>query len=104
MAKILISLALIAVLALAEDEQVFKVRPFSALKLKGTVLQNYEQSCGAAAMATILGLYGKKTSEIDVLKVAPKSDMLSFVELTQIADTFGFNAAGYKINMILSTS
>jgi len=99
MAKVLVSLALLACLVFADEDSAFKVKSFSSLKLKGTVLQGYEASCGAAAMATVLGLYGKKTSEIEVLKVAPKSDMLSFAELTKIADTFGFQAAGYKINI-----
>lgn len=66
-------------LSLGADETTnFKAIPFSVSKLKGTVLQEYELSCGAAALATMMHLYGEKISEKDVLDKASTTDMLSF--------------------------
>lgn len=99
MAQILIRLLLFFALILSADEGGnFKVSSFSALKLKGTVLQSYEQSCGAAALATIMNLYGKTISEQDIIGKASKTDMLSFSEMANISRDFGYQASGYKIS------
>lgn len=105
MAQVLIHLLLFFTLTLSADEGGnFKVSPFSALKLKGTVLQGYELSCGAAALATMMNLYGEKTSEKDILDKASTTDMLSFSEMANISKEFGFNASGYKIDTTIFES
>jgi len=99
MAQILIRFLLFIALSLGADETTnFKAIPFSVSKLKGTVLQEYELSCGAAALATMMHLYGEKISEKDVLDKASTTDMLSFAQMANISKEFGFNASGYKID------
>ena len=73
--------------------------PFSVLKLKKTVLQRYEESCGAAALATIMNLYGQQINEKQIIDKASTSDMLSFAQMADISKDFGFNSSGYKINI-----
>ncbi|MGD9970485.1 MAG: C39 family peptidase [Sulfuricurvum sp.] len=105
MAQVLIRLFLFVALSLGADEITnFKATPFSALKLKGTVLQGYELSCGAAALATMMNLYGEKISEKDILGKASTTDMLSFAQMANISKDFGFNASGYKIDTAIFES
>lgn len=80
------------------DGDIFAVKPLSKLKTKHTVRQAYEESCGAAALATLFRLYGKDTNETQILEEVDKSDMLSFEELGRISLKFGFLTDGYKIN------
>lgn len=105
MAQVLIRLFLFVALLLDADETTnFKAVPFSVLKLKGTVLQGYEESCGAAALATVMNLYGEKFSEKQILEKASTTDMLSFAEMAKISKEFGFNASGYKIDTAIFES
>lgn len=105
MAQVLIGLFLCIALSLGANETTnFKATPFSALKLKGTVLQGYELSCGAAALATIMNLYGQKTDEKQILDKASTTDMLSFSEMAKISNEFGYNASGYKIDTAIFES
>ncbi|MBI4348304.1 MAG: hypothetical protein HY553_15795 [Elusimicrobia bacterium] len=47
--------------------------PLSELRKQGAVLQAHEYSCGAAALATLMGLFGKPVGEAELLKrVFPK--------------------------------
>ena len=98
MAKILIIILLSVAAVYAEDGAVFKVASLAQLKTKDTVLQHYEESCGAAALATLMGLLGVHKSEKDVLDKTVKTDMLSLAELSDTAKAFGFKAEGYKID------
>jgi uncharacterized protein len=105
MAQVLIRLLLLIALTLnAEESTNFKAAPFSALKLKGTILQGFELSCGAAALATIMNLYGEQIEEKQVLDKASTTDMLSFSEMAKISKEFGFNASGYKIDTAIFES
>lgn len=95
MAQILIALFIFLAHTLnAAEDTNFKVTPFSSLKLKGTVMQGYELSCGAAALATIMDLYGKNIDEKQVLEKASTTDMLSFAQMAKISN----NASGYKVD------
>ena len=85
------------VFALGEQEM-FVVNPLSKLKSKHTIKQTYEESCGAAALATLLRFHGKDTNETEILGIASKTDMLSFAELAKISKAFGYEAQGYKIS------
>lgn len=99
MAQVLIRFLFFITLSLSANENInFKVTPFSTLKLKSTVLQGYEESCGAAALATIMNLYGQQINEKQVIDKASTTDMLSFSEMARISKEFGFNASGYKID------
>jgi len=99
MAQILIRLLLFVALSLNADEGTnFKATPFSALKLKGTVLQSFESSCGAAALATIMNLYGGQIVEQQIIEKASTTDMLSFAQMANISKEFGYQASGYKIS------
>lgn len=99
MAQVLVRLLLFLALTLSAEEGTnFKVSPFSTLKLKGTVLQGYEESCGAAALATVMNLYGEKFSEKQIIEKASTTDMLSFAHMAKISKEFGYNASGYKID------
>ena len=82
----------------AEESTNFKAIPFSALKLKGTVMQSFESSCGAAALATMMNFYGAQISEKQILDKASTTDMLSFAQMAKISKEFDFNAMGYKID------
>jgi len=105
MAQVLIRLLFFIALSLSANENTnFKVTPFSTLKLKGTVLQNYELSCGASALATIMNLYGEQIGEKQVLDKTSTTDMLSFLEMAKISKEFGFNASGYKIDTAIFES
>ncbi len=100
MAQVLILLLLFTAVILHADESTnFKVLPFSVLKLKKTVLQRYEESCGAAALATIMNLYGQQINEKQIIDKASTSDMLSFAQMADISKDFGFNSSGYKIDI-----
>ncbi len=99
MAKVLILFLLCASFAFTQEEQnIFAVNPLLKLKTKHTIKQAYEESCGAAALATLLKLHGKDTNETQILEAASKTDMLSFAELAKIAKAFGYEAQGYKIS------
>jgi uncharacterized protein len=105
MAQVLIRWFLFIALSLNANETTnFKATPFSASKLNGTVLQGYELSCGAAALATIMNLYGEHIGEKQVLDKASTTDMLSFSEMAKISKEFGFNASGYKIDTAIFES
>ncbi len=82
----------------AQEQEVFVVNSLSKLKSKHTVKQTYEESCGAAALATLLGFHGMDTNETQILEMASKTDMLSFAELARIAKSLGYEAQGYEIS------
>jgi predicted double-glycine peptidase len=75
------------------------------------VKQQFDFSCGAAALATLLTYYfGDPTSEQDVLKLLmaqlPKDDKLqktrigfSLLDLKHIAEAKGYRAAGFKLTI-----
>jgi len=99
MAQVLVLLLLLIAISVNADESTnFKATPFSVLKLKGTVMQNFESSCGAAALATIMNLYGEKFSESQIIEEASTTDMLSFAQMAKISKELGYNASGYKID------
>jgi predicted double-glycine peptidase len=95
MAKVLI--LCIACLLFA-DESAFKLKSLYELRSKDTVRQQYEESCGGAAFATLLGLYGNKVTEKEILKEANSTDMLSLAQLAKIANKYELKANGYKID------
>ena len=83
--------------AFAGEGDIFVATSLSKLKTKHTIKQAYEESCGAAAMATLFRFYGKDTNETEILGMVGKTDMLSFANLAKIAESMGYVAQGYKI-------
>ncbi len=96
MAKVLI--ICIACLLFAESSA-FKTKSLYEIRSESTIRQQYEESCGAAAFATLLSLYGNKVSEQDIIKEANSSDMLSFSQLSNIALKYNLKANGYKVDL-----
>ncbi|TQR61634.1 hypothetical protein DMC01_00250 [Campylobacter troglodytis] len=64
----------------------FAVKSYQELKNKDLVKQNYEQSCGAASLATLLNMIDvQKFSELEILQMMSekklRTDMVSFADL-----------------------
>ena len=85
MAQILIILIIFNVSLFAE----FKVKSFSEIKYIDVVKQTYEESCGASALATLLNIYGYKTSEEELLKDFDSTDVVTFSDLQSVAIVTG---------------
>ncbi|RAX56230.1 peptidase C39 [Helicobacter monodelphidis] len=81
----------------------FIVKSYQELKNQKVVRQNYEQSCGASSLATLLNLIDKKQyTELDLLKVMSQkelyTDMVSFADLKSAIQTLGYEGQSYKIH------
>ena len=74
MAQILTILFLLQLSLFAE----FKVKSFLEIKYIDVVKQTYEESCGVSALATLLNIYGYKTSEEELLKDFDSTDVVTF--------------------------
>lgn len=100
MEKVLKFLLLFLPLALEAE---FVTKSFFELKNESLVRQNYEQSCGAASLATMINLIDDENlSEFDVLKLMSeqelKTDMVSFADLETVLSKLGYENKSYKIN------
>ena len=81
----------------------FVVKSYQELKNERIVRQNYEESCGAASLATLLNLIDdKKLSELDLLQVMSEkelyTDMVSFADLNDAVKKLGYESKAYKID------
>lgn len=81
----------------------FVVKSYQELKNEGVIRQNYEQSCGASSIATIVNLIDDQNlSEFDVLKLISEqelqTDMVSFADLETVLSKLGYENKSYKIN------
>jgi len=81
----------------------FAVKSYQELKNQKVVRQNYEQSCGAASLATLINLLDNKNlSELDLLKLINQqelyTDMVSFADLSQALEKLSYKAYAYKMN------
>lgn len=81
----------------------FVVKPFSELKNERVIRQNYEQSCGASSLATMINVIDDENlSEFDVLKLMSEqelqTDMVSFADLETVLAKLGYENKSYKIN------
>lgn len=76
------------------------VQPLSDMRNADVVRQQFEESCGAAALATLINLIDKtqKLDEASVLdKLGNTTDMVSFSALSKVAKEFGYENAAYKM-------
>jgi len=66
----------------------------------GVVKQDYDFSCGAASLATILNeYYGQKMTEEVLLKAMGKENgMASFADMQKILPSIGFHGQGFAAN------
>lgn len=77
----------------------FKVKSYKQMKTKNTILQKYEESCGASALATLINLYDNNITEEEILNLVSTTDIISFSELKNVAEKLNFKAEGYKIDI-----
>lgn len=62
------------------------------------VRQNFETTCGAASLATVLNnLYGFSFSESDILSRLGSTGRMSLSRLAQVSEDLGFNAIGVSV-------
>ncbi len=98
MEKVLISVCLCSSFLFCEGEKAFNVTSLHELKSANTVRQSFEESCGAAALATIMGLFGTKKSEAEIMDKFATTNMVSFTQLADTAKEFGYEVEGYKVS------
>jgi len=77
------------------EKGLIKLTSWEALRDEGVVKQERDASCGAAALATVLLMYGTKASEGEILKEAEKDGWLSFENMRKSAVKRGYRAEGY---------
>lgn len=82
----------------------FAVKSYREIRSELLIRQTYEQSCGAAALATLINLLdSKKLTELDVLqKMSDKNqllntDMVSFKQLETIAEKLDYESRSYRL-------
>ena len=83
----------------------FVVRSYRELRNQGMIRQGYEESCGAASMATLINnLDFNNISEQDVLEQMKdknnvfNTNMVSFKQLQDAATKLGYESKGYQIS------
>jgi predicted double-glycine peptidase len=75
------------------------IQSWKTLRDKNVVKQNYDYSCGAASLATILGFYDQTVTEQHIIDaIDKKNGMLSFEDIATIAPKFGFEAQGVALS------
>lgn len=107
MARIFLFLLIVFEAGLASAEVVVRssngalhrvdVKNWKEIRDGGVVKQEYDFSCGAASMATLLrGAYGVVVSEAELLETMGKQDgRASFEDMATIFEKLGFYARGY---------
>ncbi len=81
----------------------FVVKSYQEIKNEKVVRQNYEESCGAASLATLINtLDDNNLTELDLLKTMSGqklyTDMVSFADLNDAVKKLGFQSKSYKID------
>ncbi|MDQ0140865.1 C39 family peptidase [Cupriavidus necator] len=76
------------------------VRSWKTMRDEGVVKQQYDYSCGAAALATLLQhYYGEAVSEADVLQQIAAKGPATLSSLSAAARHFGYEARGYALSL-----
>lgn len=80
----------------------FAVKSYQELKNDMVVRQNYEHSCGAASLATLLNMSNfKQFSELDILNAVSETnfntDMVSLAELMNALKKLDYESRAYQI-------
>jgi len=79
------------------------VKSWKAMRDAGIVKQDYDFSCGAASIATLLNRqYGLTYSEKEILELLSKEAQetwkASFADMQKIMPSLGFRAEGYAVS------
>ena len=75
------------------------ITSWKAQRDQGIVKQGFDYSCGAAALATILHLYGHQATELALLRAMNVNDgMTSFEEMARVLPSLGFKAQGLAVS------
>jgi predicted double-glycine peptidase len=76
------------------------IKTWKDLRDKNIVKQDFDYSCGASSLATILNqFYGDSVTEQEILKRIDKKDASSFADLKHVAEELGYKAEGYSVNL-----
>ncbi|EAI8173796.1 peptidase C39 [Campylobacter upsaliensis] len=97
--KIVLVMTLLPLFLKAE----FVVKSYQEIKNEKVIRQNYEESCGAASLATLINILDDSNlTESDLLKAMSGqqlyTDMVSFVDLNDAVKKLGFQSKSYKID------
>ncbi|WP_084112196.1 cysteine peptidase family C39 domain-containing protein [Campylobacter helveticus] len=97
--KIVLMVALLPLFLKAE----FVVKSYQEIKNEKVIRQNYEESCGAASLATLINILDDSNlTELDLLKAMSGqqlyTDMVSFADLNDAVKKLGFQSKSYKID------
>jgi len=81
----------------------FVVKSYQEIKNEKVVRQNYEESCGAASLATLINtLDDNNLTELDLLKTMSGqklyTDMVSFADLSDAVKKLGYESYSYQID------
>ena len=78
------------------------IQSWKSIRDQNIEKQDLDESCGSAALATILRFYyGAEVYEKDIIKIVndiANDNTASFADLKQAATNFGFNAVGLSID------
>ncbi len=72
-----------------------KMQSWKEIRDRGVVKQQEDDTCGAAALATVLQMYGASVTEKEILKETGKEGWLSFEDIHHSAVKRGFRSAGF---------
>ncbi|ECL5232632.1 peptidase C39 [Campylobacter upsaliensis] len=97
--KIVLVMTLLPLFLKAE----FVVKSYQEIKNEKVIRQNYEESCGAASLATLINILDDSNlTESDLLKAMSGqqlyTDMVSFTDLNDAVKKLGFQSKSYKID------
>jgi uncharacterized protein len=76
------------------------IKSWKTLRNHQVIKQNFDYSCGAAALATLLnGYYYQELTEEIILKDMSKEDgMANFEDMAKVVGLYGFKAGGLALN------
>ncbi|EGK7482635.1 peptidase C39 [Campylobacter upsaliensis] len=97
--KIVLVMTLLPLFLKAE----FVVKSYQEIKNEKVIRQNYEESCGATSLATLINILDDSNlTELDLLKAMSGqqlyTDMVSFADLNDAVKKLGFQSKSYKID------
>lgn len=89
-----------AVVTLPDVNTRVPVRDWYSMQGEGVVKQDYDYSCGAASLATILNsYYGMNLSELQLLDaMEQEDDKASFAELSKVLKLYDFKGVGLALS------
>jgi predicted double-glycine peptidase len=75
------------------------LKSWKTLRDQHLVKQNFDYSCGAASLATILRFYGKNVTELQIMQAMGREDgIASFEDMAKVLPKFGFKGQGIALS------